>query len=193
MSNLAYAQPLSSPIPEVHPRRLGAIAPQSSSRARPKVAYAVMTVASLVVIFAAQLLLSIAVSDGAYQISGLQAQQKDLLREQQALSEELNLLGSTQHLAANAAHLGMVPNANPLILDLTTGAVASAPGTNDPGGCGGACNLVANSLTTGLPLANAAAPTTTTTTPTTSTTTQGSTDTTTNPGTVDALPAPVTH
>lgn len=194
MSNLAYARPLSSPLPEIHPRRLGAVAPRTAGRARPKVAYAVMTIASLVVIFAAQLLLSIAVSDGAYQISGLQAQQKDLLREQQALSEQLDLLGSTQHLAANAAHLGMIPNADPRILDLATGAVASAPGTVDPGGCGGACNLVANSLITGLPMVNAAAPTT----PTTPATTQGTSGptagtTTGNAGTVDALPAPVTH
>jgi len=111
----------------------------------------------LFLIFAAQLLLSIVVSDGAYQLSGLQVQQKELLRTEQALLEQLQVLGSTQHLAANAAHLGMVPGSNPLYLDLATGAVSSAPGTADPLGCGGGCSMVANSLLNGVPLVNAAA------------------------------------
>jgi len=119
-------------------------------------AYSVVTIVSLFVIFAAQLLLSIVVSDGAYQLSGLQVQQKELLRTEQALLEQLQVLGSTQHLAANAAHLGMVPGSNPLYLDLATGAVSSAPGTADPLGCGGGCSMVANSLLNGVPLVDAA-------------------------------------
>lgn len=192
-SNLAYARPLSSPVRETHPRHIEIVTTRAQRRARPKVAYAVATIASLFLIFAAQLLLSIVVSDGAYQISGLQAQQKDLLREQQALSERLDLLSSTQHLAANAAHIGMVPNASPLILDLETGAVTTAPGTIDPTGCGGSCNLVPNSLLTGVPLANAATPDATTPDATTQgQTTQGSTqNSSTTPD--GALPAPVTH
>jgi len=119
-------------------------------------AYSVVTIVSLFVIFAAQLLLSIVVSDGAYQLSGLQVQQKELFRTEQALLEQLQVLGSTQHLAANAAHLGMVPGSNPLYLDLATGAVSSAPGTADPLGCGGGCSMVANSLLNGVPFVDAA-------------------------------------
>lgn len=192
-STLAYARPNSIPSRdhEQHPRHIEVVATRAQRRARPKVAYAVVTVASLFIIFAAQLLLSIAVSDGAYRIEALQAQQKELLRTQQALNEQLDLLGSTQHLAANAAHLGMVPGAAPLYLNLATGAVAGAPGSVDRVGCGGSCNLVANSLLTGMPLTNATPPatqpgTTAPTAPTSPTAPEA-------PAVVDALPAPVTH
>ena len=195
MSNLAYARPTlpssrPMPAPSVRPvpRHVEIVTTKAQRRARPKVAYAVVTVASLFLIFAAQLLLSIVVSQGAYQIASLQSQQKDLLRTQESLNEQADLLSSTQHLAANAAKLGMVPNGSPLFLDLTTGAVAGAPGTVDPTGCGGSCNLVANSLLTGVPLTDAAA----TQAQTSSTASSGGT-TTAPPGTVDALPAPVTH
>lgn len=169
-ANLAYARPLrnepSRDADRQHVQQRGAargrpthieiVTTRAQRNARPKLAYSVITIVSLFLIFAGQLLLSIVVSDGAYQLSGLQVQQKDLLRTEQALLEKLQILGSTQHLAANAAHLGMVPGSNPLYLDLSTGAVSSAPGTADPFGCGGGCSVVANSLLTGVPLVDAA-------------------------------------
>jgi hypothetical protein len=200
-SNLAYARPARTPNrePEAHPRHIEVIATRAQRKARPKIAYAVATIASLFVIFAAQLLLSIVVSDGAYQIEALEGQQKELLRTQQALTENLNLLDSPQHLTANAAHLGMVPSAAPLYLDLETGGIAGAPGTVDHGACGGTCNLVANSLLTGMPLVDKTPPAGTVgatgTTGTATTTTQPTTQPTTpqTPAVVDALPAPITH
>jgi len=138
------------------PAHIEIVTTRAQRNARPRLAYSVVTIVSLFVIFAAQLLLSIVVSDGAYQLSGLQVQQKELLRTEQALLEQLQILGSTQHLAANAAHLGMVPGSYPLYLDLATGAVSSAPGTADPMGCGGGCSMVANSLLTGIALVDAA-------------------------------------
>lgn len=191
MSNLAYARPAVQPAGRPAPRpHVEIVTTRAQRKARPKAVYAVVTVASLFVIFAAQLLLSIVVSDGAYQIASLQSQQKDLLRTQQSLSEQFDLLSSTQHLAANAAKLGMVPNGGPRFLDLSTGAVAGAPGTADPGGCGGSCGLVANSLLTGVPLTQQAAGPAQTSTSNKSA--QGGTATQPQ-GTVDALPAPVTH
>ena len=189
-TNLAYARPRGLPEREAeqHPRHIQVVTTAAQRRRRPRVAYAVITVSSLFAIFAAQLLLSIVVSDGAYQIDSLQIEQKGLVREQDALTETLDLLASTQHLAANAAHLGMVPGASPLFLDLETGAVAGAPGSVDRPGCGGSCGLVANSLLTGVPLVDTAAPTTGSTTGTTTPTTPAPPT-----GTVDALPAPVTH
>lgn len=198
-SNLAYARPAGIPTrdtaPAQHPRHVEVVPTREQKRARPKVAYAVVTVASLFVIFAAQLLLSIVVSDGAYQIEALQGQQKELLRTEQALGEQLDLLGSTQHLAANAAHLGMVPSSSPLFLNLETGAIAGAPGSVDRPGCGGSCNLIANSLLTGMPLTDPTPPgstvgANTTTTTTTTTTAPPAPEA---PAVVDALPAPVTH
>ncbi len=184
------ANPSTRPGPE-HAPHIEIVATRAQRRARPRTVYAVVTVTSLLVIFAAQLLLSIVVSDGAYQIDSLQSQQKILLRTQKSLTEKSDLLSATQHLAANAAQLGMVPNGSPLFLNLATGAVSGAPGTFDPTGCGGSCNLVANSLLTGVPLAQHPAPQAQTSTGPQSTTTGTSSSQPTGP--VDALPAPVTH
>lgn len=193
-TNLAYARPAvrtARPAPAARPRHIEIAPTRQQRRARPKAVYAVVTVASLFMIFAAQLLLSIVVSNGAYQIDSLQDQQKQLVRTQEALTENLELYGSTQNLAANAAHLGMVPSSSPLFLDLATGAVSGAPGSVDRQGCGGACNLVANSLLTGVPLvnptANAAGATST------AMVGAGVTTPTRAPEVVESLPAPVTH
>lgn len=186
-SSAAFARPSALPEREQLPRHIEIVTTRAQRKARPKVAYALVTVASLFVIFAAQLILSIVVSESAYQISALQVEQKELIRSQQSLSEDIGLLGSPQNLAANAAALGMGPNPAPLQLDLTSGAVTGAPGSFDRVGCGGACNLVANELLVGKPLvappaAAAPAAETSPTTPTTQT-----------PAVVDSLPAPVTH
>lgn len=186
--SVAYARPLPQAAPERHPRRIEIVTTRSQRRARPKTAYAVVTIAALFAIFGAQLLLSIVVSNGAYEIDALQAQQKELLRTELALQESLATLDSTQNLATQAAHLGMVPNPAPYTLDLGTGAVFALPGTADPGGCGGSCNLIANSLLTGMALVNPATPAAgTPTSPTAAPVTPSA------PTTVDALPAPVTH
>ena len=186
-SSAAFALPSALPEREQHPRHVEIVTTRAQRKARPKVAYALVTVASLFVIFAAQLILSIVVSEGAYQISALQVEQKDLIRSQQALTEDLGLLGSPQNLAANAAALGMAPNAAPLQLDLTTGAVTGAPGSFDPAGCGGACNLVANELLAGKPLVTAPTAETPAVQPTPSTSTPET------PAVVESIPAPVTH
>lgn len=156
-----HARPLVAPAPSLTTdRHIEIVTTREQRRARPKLAYAVVTITSLFAIFAAQLLLSIVVSDGAFQIEALQQEQKGLLRTQDALSENLNLYGSTQNLATQAAHLGMVPNPAPLTLNIDTGAVYGSPGTADPMGCGGGCNLITNSLLAGVPLVNAAGATT---------------------------------
>jgi hypothetical protein len=194
-SNLAYARPNTIPVREEPRPHITAVSPRQRRKSRPRVVYAIATVASLFVIFTAQLLLSIVVSDGAYQIASLQGQQKELLRTQENLTEKLDLLGSTQNLAANAAHLGMIPGTSPLFLNLETGAIAAAPGSVDRPGCGGACNLVANDLLTGVPLvtpAPANAGSATGTKAATTATTAGGSSTSPTP-TVQSLPAPVTH
>lgn len=198
MSTAAAARmPASRPIPlgepAQHPRHIEIVATRAQRRARPKLAYAVITIAALFTIFAAQLLLSIVVADGAYQVSVLQDQQKDLLRTQDALTEKLNVLNSTQNLATQAAHLGMVPNAYPYAIDLSTGSTYALPGSADPTGCGGLCNLVTNTQLAGVPLVDPTAPATATTGhAATPPATQG-TATQTEQTPVDAIPGPVTH
>lgn len=180
-------EPLVQPVP----RHVEVVATREQRRARPKLAYAIVTIVSLFAIFGAQLLLSIVVSDGAYQISALQDQQKGLQREQDALSEQLNVLDSTQNLSLQAANLGMVPNAGPLAIDLSTGAVYGLPGSADPNGCGGACNLVTNSQLAGVKLVDPNAPTTTGNAGTAAS--AGGSTPQTEQAPVDSIPAPVTH
>jgi hypothetical protein len=125
--NLAIARPIRRPgvAPEPAPRRHLEIAPsRAQRRARPRLAHAIVTIAGIGVILLVQLLLSIVLADGAYQISALQTEQRELLREEQALNEQLELLGSTQNLTANAEALGMVASGNPLFLNVATGGVS---------------------------------------------------------------------
>lgn len=143
-----------------HPgsRRLEVVSSRTQKKARPKSFYALVTVGGLFAILIAQLLLSIVVSDGAYQISALQQVQKELARDQQSLTEELHVLESPQHLAANAEQLGMVTNSNTAYLRLSDGAVLGNPaaaissGVIMHGSDGGP--LVHNQLLTGVPLAS---------------------------------------
>lgn len=159
MSALTLSAPLSRPdsLPR-SPRRLDVVPIRSQKRARPKAFYALMTVTGLFAILVAQLLLSIVVSDGAYQISALQQQQKELARDQQSLTEELHVLESPQHLAANAEQLGMVTNSNTAYLRLSDGVVlgnpaaATSAGTSARSADGGP--LVQNELLAGVPLAS---------------------------------------
>jgi hypothetical protein len=130
---------------------------RAQRRARPKIVYALVATASLFVLLLAQLAISIALSDGAYRISALQAQQTELTRDQQKYSEQLDVLSSPQNLANNAEELGMVRNSNPVYLDPATGAVHGQPSPAD-GGADGTENLIPNTLLEGVPLATAAAP-----------------------------------
>jgi len=110
-----------------HPRHIEIVSTRSQKRARPRVIYALVAVAGLFVILMGQLLLSIWLSDGAYQISGLQQTQRDLSRDQQALGESLNVLQSPQNLAGQASALGMVMNTGSQGFLSLSGGVTRAP------------------------------------------------------------------
>jgi len=136
------------------PRRLTeVVTTRRQRRARPRVLHAVVAVGGVLAIVGAQLLLSIAISGGAYRISDLQQEQRALTRESESLGEQLEIVAATQHLANAAASLGMVPaQSGTAFLDLTSGVAVGAPGMPDSAGCGGACNLVPNLLTQSLPV-----------------------------------------
>lgn len=152
-AQIPVIRPTTSPRPREQPRRrFEIVTPKSQRRHRPKVLHAVVAVVGLLVIVGAQLFVSIAISSGAYRIGALQTQQRELVRQSSALGEQLEVRGSTQYLAQAAASLGMGPAATPYYLDLTNGSVIQAPGSRDPWGCGGACNLAGNSLIAGLPM-----------------------------------------
>jgi len=151
-SNLAFATPLRSPREEQP--HIEIVSTREQRRARPRVVYALVTVAGLFALFIAQLLLSIVVADGAYRISALQAEQSDLGRQEKSLSEELDLLASPQNLATQAESLGMLrSNTSPAFLRLSDGAiVGEATAADGSVVVGAAGNLVANELLGGIPL-----------------------------------------
>lgn len=127
-------------------RVVEAPAPRRLRLARPRLAHVVVLVAGVAAILLGQLLLSIAVADGAYTIAELQSQQKGLLREQAALQESLDALSSPQRLSTEAERLGMVTSGTLPYLDLSSGAssgVRIGGGGSVLGGSGAAIGNVA--------------------------------------------------
>jgi hypothetical protein len=125
------------------------VATRSQRRARPRIVYALVAVGGLFLILIAQLMMSILLSNGAYQISSLQSTQKNLVRDQQTLTESLQVLQSPQNLAMQAESLGMVINSNGSgRIMLSTGAVLNPPTAAGAANATvtGAGALIANSL-----------------------------------------------
>jgi len=142
-----------APVPERAPERGRWLrpAPDPGRRSKPTLVYAIIAIAGVAAIVVAQLLLSIAITQGAYDIDHAQMQQTKLDRQEQQLREDLDRVQSPQYLAANAEALGMVPNANPVFLRLSDGKVSGDP---VPAGAGAAASapLVPNALIDGVPL-----------------------------------------
>ncbi|TQL48155.1 hypothetical protein FB562_1238 [Homoserinimonas aerilata] len=156
-SSLAVSLPQQSPRPSRDERApYIEIAPsRSQRRARPKLAYALVVVGGLFAVLVSQLLLSIALADGAYEIAALQSQQKELTRDEQIATEKLDVLNSPQNLAVRAESLGMVSNDSAVYLSLATGAVMGQPtaASADAGSVIGSNGslLVQNSLINDIP------------------------------------------
>ncbi|MCC8909486.1 hypothetical protein [Curtobacterium sp. GD1] len=127
---------------------------KAQRRARPRIAYAVVAVAALGILLLAQLGISMVLSQGAYTLNSLSAEQTNLSRTQQSLSEELRVLDSPQNLARNAQALGMIANSTPVYLDPKTGRVygTPTPAVADQA-TAATSNQVPNSLLDEVPLA----------------------------------------
>ncbi|QTX04912.1 hypothetical protein [Agromyces archimandritae] len=128
-------------------------APRPHDRTKPSLGYAVIAVVVFLGIIAAQLVLSIGLAQGAYELDALRAEHADLDRQSQSLQEDLERVQSPQYLAANAEALGMVPNTNPVYLRLSDGAVLGEPTPAGPAAATGAD--VSNALIAGVPLVTA--------------------------------------
>lgn len=100
----------------------------------------------------AQLGLSIAVSDGAYEARALQVELRDLTRVERVLSQNTDKLASPQNLADNAAQLGMVQNTTPATLRLSDGAVLGSLAGPTSAVAG---SRVPNATLVGLPVVDA--------------------------------------
>lgn len=131
------------------------VATRAQRKARPRVFYAMVTMAVVFGIIVAQLLLSVAVSSGAYEIASLQMSNKELSRTYQTMTQDLDRLSSPQNLAANAEALGMVVNNTPVYLRISDGAVLGSPvpAAADAGViAGSAAGAIPNSLLSGVSL-----------------------------------------
>ena len=129
------------------------IAPQPSTRKRRNPLIGALTAVAVVLgVLFAQLALSIAVSEGAYETRALQAELRDLTRVERVLAQNAEKLASPQNLAENAVRLGMVQNTTPATLRLSDSAVL---GTIAGGTAALAGNLVPNSTLEGLPVVDA--------------------------------------
>lgn len=113
---------------------------------------ALTAVGVILVTLFAQLGLSIAVSEGAYESRALQSELKDLTRVERVLSQNTAKLASPQNLAENAATLGMVQNSTPATLRLSDGAVLGSLGASTSAVAG---NVIPNQTLDGLPVVDA--------------------------------------
>ncbi|OIH92756.1 hypothetical protein [Curtobacterium sp. MCBA15_001] len=157
-TNLALVDPAVAPSRAPRPSRqrpelVEVTATRAQRRARPKIAYAIVAVAALGLLLLAQLGISMVLSQGAYELNSLDAQQTTLSRTQQSLSEDLRVLDSPQNLARNAQSLGMIANSTPVYLDPKTGRVYGTPTPATPDeATGNTANQVPNSLLNDVPL-----------------------------------------
>jgi len=113
---------------------------------------ALTCVGIVLAILVAQLGLSIAVSQGAYEARALELEQRDLIRVERVLSQNVDKLSSPQNLAENAAKLGMVQNATPATLRLSDNKLL---GSLDARTSAVKDNLVPNATLKNLPVVDA--------------------------------------
>ena len=136
------AAPARAPRPRLRP------VPQTKVRRRPKLAYALVALGGAMAIGAAQIGLSLAITQDSFTLASLSSQQNELNLRTHALQEELTGLSSPQALAASAAGLGMVVAGSPSYLRLSDGAVfgagtgAGGASTVDPNGSGAVSNAL---------------------------------------------------
>ncbi|GAB6897929.1 hypothetical protein [Kineosporia succinea] len=119
-------QPARPPLRAARPRLRVVPAPRRS-----KTGLAVLCVALLGAGLLALLLLNISIGKGAYELSDLQTQQRELAEQRQALSEQVEAEGAPGRLAAKAKKLGMVPAKNPAFIDPEDGTVKGEPEAAD--------------------------------------------------------------
>lgn len=126
---LHVAKPLdhreANPTPSQQPERQRRFTslPRLAPRRGPKLVHGVVGMAGLIAIVLAQLVMSMAISEGAYEVRALQLEQAQVQRTEQGLQEHLSALQSPQNLAMTAEALGMENGAQRQFIDLASGEV----------------------------------------------------------------------
>ncbi|KUF06573.1 hypothetical protein [Leucobacter sp. G161] len=144
-----------APQPETPRERADRLRPVPTPAPRQRkspVLGAVIAVGVILGIFAAQLALSILVSQGAYESRALSIEERDLGRVERVLSQNLDKLASPQNLVVNAGALGMVQNVAPATMRLSDGSIQGSleSATRDASE-----NLVPNAQLENLPVIDA--------------------------------------
>lgn len=135
-------------VPTRAPRRQLQPVTGTPTRRKPKLAYALVALAGAMAIGAAQIGLSLAITQDSFLLASLTSQQHDLDLRTDALKEDLTGLSSPQALATGAASLGMVVAGTPSYLRLSDGAIfgqgtgAGGMSTIDPNGAGAVGNAL---------------------------------------------------
>ncbi|SFS17598.1 hypothetical protein SAMN04487783_2367 [Agrococcus baldri] len=112
-----------APDPRRHLRAL----PTPSVRRAPRLVHGVLALAGLAGIVAAQLGLTVVISEGAYTLNALGGESSALARTEQALGEDVAVLASPQHVAVAADELGMLAGQPSQFLTLSGTATAGGP------------------------------------------------------------------
>lgn len=103
--------------------------------AAPKLRYIVVTLMGIFAILAVQLMLSIALSGGAYEIASLKGEMRQTEQKRQMVAEDINALIAPDTLAGLATSMGMVADNNPAYLRLSDSTVVgeAEPASADSG------------------------------------------------------------
>lgn len=96
---------------------------ETSTTTAPKLRYIVVTLAGIFAILGGQLLLSISVSSGAYEIASLKGEVRQSEQSLQIVAEEIGALTAPDTLASLAGSMGMVEDNNPAYLRVSDGAI----------------------------------------------------------------------
>ena len=119
----ALAHSVGSAPRAMKPRALTSTRQKTQADAVPKLRYIVVLLAGIFAILGGQLLLSIAVSGGAYEIASLKTDLRGSQQQQQIVGEEISALVAPDTLATLAGSMGMVPDNNPAYIRVSDGAV----------------------------------------------------------------------
>ena len=115
--------------------------------AAPKLRYIVVTLMGIFAILAVQLMLSIALSGGAYEIASLKGEMRQTEQKRQMVAEDINALIAPDTLAGLATSMGMVADNNPAYLRLSDSSVVGEAKPASEGSGSGVYPVTAGSET----------------------------------------------
>ena len=123
-------RPIARPVGRERPQpRLRVVAPTPRRSAG---GLALLSVGLLVLGLLVLLLLNISIGKGAYALTALQTQQRQLAEDRQALAEQVEAASAPDKLTARALKIGMVPNPNTAFVDVQNGTVKGKPEVAQP-------------------------------------------------------------